>query len=141
MTQLAGIATERRRAEDALRASEAKFRGLFKNVMEGVYQTSREGRFLSVNPAFVQSPRLRFGGGLYALPDAASLYVDPADREEFITGASTRTARSTTLNIRCGGATVEPSWCSKVRAWCAMSSATSWVTERYDRRYHGALEG
>ena len=38
MAQIAGIAIERRSAEDALRESEAKFRGLFESVMEGVYQ-------------------------------------------------------------------------------------------------------
>ncbi|HEY7379102.1 MAG TPA: PAS domain S-box protein [Steroidobacteraceae bacterium] len=84
MTQLAGIATERRRAEDALRSSEAKFRGLFENVMEGVYQTSREGRFLSVNPAFVQLLGFESAEELYAIGDASKLYMDPADRAEFV---------------------------------------------------------
>ena len=51
MTQLAGIAIERRRSEGALRASEARYRRLFDNVMEGVYSSTRDGRFLSVNPA------------------------------------------------------------------------------------------
>ena len=51
--QLAGIAIERRRGEEALRGSEAKFRGLFESIAEGVYQSSRDGRLLSVNPAFV----------------------------------------------------------------------------------------
>ncbi len=53
MAQIAGIAVERRAAEDALRNSESKFRGLFESVMEGVYQTSRDGRILVANPAFV----------------------------------------------------------------------------------------
>jgi PAS domain-containing protein len=50
MAQIAGIAIERRNAEDALRDSEAKFRGLFDSVMEGVYRTSRDGRFWSSIP-------------------------------------------------------------------------------------------
>ncbi len=45
-------------AEDALRASEARYRRLFDNVMEGVYSSTRDGRFLSVNPALVQHGRL-----------------------------------------------------------------------------------
>jgi PAS domain S-box-containing protein len=53
MAQIAGIAIERRAAEDALRNSESKFRGLFESVMEGVYQTTRDGRILVANPAFV----------------------------------------------------------------------------------------
>jgi len=84
LTQLAAIAIERRRAEDALRASEAKFRGLFENVMEGVYQTSREGRFLSVNPALVEMLGFSNAEELYALPGAASLYWNPEDRADFI---------------------------------------------------------
>jgi diguanylate cyclase (GGDEF)-like protein/PAS domain S-box-containing protein len=84
MTQLAGIAIERRRAEDALRASEAKFRGLFENVMEGVYQTSRDGRFISVNPALVQLLGFSSAEELYALESAASLYWDPEDRADFV---------------------------------------------------------
>jgi len=83
MTQLAAIAVERRRAEDALRASEAKFRGLFENVIEGVYQSTREGRLISVNPAFVKMLGYDQAEELYALPNAAVLYADPADRDAF----------------------------------------------------------
>ena len=83
MAQIAGIAIERRGAEDALRNSEAKFRGLFENVMEGVYQTSREGRILVANPAFVQM--LGYGSvqEVYDLP-AVGLYWNPGDREIFM---------------------------------------------------------
>ena len=83
MTQIAGIAIERRRAEDALRASEAKFRGLFENVVEGVYQASREGRLTSVNPAFVKMLGYDNAEELYALPGSSVLYVDPSDRDGF----------------------------------------------------------
>ncbi len=82
MTQLAGIAIERRRAESALRASEAKFRGLFENVMEGVYQTSRDGKFLSVNPALVAMLGYDSAEELLALSAATDLYWNPADRVE-----------------------------------------------------------
>jgi diguanylate cyclase (GGDEF)-like protein/PAS domain S-box-containing protein len=82
MTQLAGIAIERRRAESALRASEAKFRGLFENVMEGVYQTSRDGKFLSVNPALVAMLGYDSADELCAQSAATDLYWSPADREE-----------------------------------------------------------
>src|SRR5882672_5297919 len=83
MTQIAGIAIERRRAEDALRTSEAKFRGLFENVVEGVYQSNREGRMISVNPAFVQMLGFANAEEVYALPSAVDLYVEPGDRERF----------------------------------------------------------
>ena len=80
--QLAGIAIERRLGEEALRASEAKFRGLFESIAEGVYQSGRDGRLLSVNPAFVAMLGYRSAEELYALP-AEALYWDPADRAEF----------------------------------------------------------
>ena len=53
LTALAGIAIERMRAEEALRRSEARYRGLFENVIEGVYRATGDGRLESVNPALV----------------------------------------------------------------------------------------
>ena len=82
--QLAGIAIERRLAEQALRSSEAKFRGLFESIAEGVYQSSRGGRLLSVNPAFVAILGYGSAEELYALPSVALLYWNPADRAEFM---------------------------------------------------------
>lgn len=81
--QLAGIAIERRLAEEALRGSEAKFRGLFESIAEGVYQSERNGRLLSVNPAFVSMLGYGSAEELYALPSAEALYWNPADRAEF----------------------------------------------------------
>ena len=83
-TQIAGIAIARRLAEEALRASEAKYRGLFETIIEGVYQSSRDGRLCSVNPAFVRILGYDSAEELYALPSVATLYWNPADRAEFI---------------------------------------------------------
>jgi len=80
--QLAGIAIERRLSEEALRGSEKKFRGLFESIAEGVYQSGRDGRLLSVNPAFVRMMGYTSAEELYALP-AAALYWNPSDRNEF----------------------------------------------------------
>jgi diguanylate cyclase (GGDEF)-like protein/PAS domain S-box-containing protein len=81
--QLAGIAIERRLAEQALRGSEAKFRGLFESIAEGVYQSSQSGRLQSVNPAFVAMMGYETPEELYAMPSVEVLYWDPADRAEF----------------------------------------------------------
>ena len=83
MAQIAGIAVDRRRADDALRASEMKFRGLFESVMEGVYRTRRDGRFLDVNPAFVQMLGYASAEDLCRVP-AAALYWYPSDREMYV---------------------------------------------------------
>ena len=83
MTQIAAIAIERRCKEDALRDSEAKFRGLFESVMEGVYRTSRDGRLLVVNPAFVQMLGYSSAEELYEV-SARSLYWYPNDRDTYV---------------------------------------------------------
>ncbi len=42
---------ERKRAEKALRQAEEKYRHIFENAIEGIFQSTRDGRYLSVNPA------------------------------------------------------------------------------------------
>jgi diguanylate cyclase (GGDEF)-like protein/PAS domain S-box-containing protein len=83
MAQIAGIAIERRSAENALRTSEVKFRGLFESMMEGVYQTSCDGRILVANPAFVNLLGYDSAEELYQVP-AGALYWYPSDRETFV---------------------------------------------------------
>ncbi|MDA8125939.1 MAG: PAS domain S-box protein [Deltaproteobacteria bacterium] len=46
--------TEQKRAQTALQESEAKYRNIFENAIEGIFQTTPEGRFISVNPALAQ---------------------------------------------------------------------------------------
>jgi diguanylate cyclase (GGDEF)-like protein/PAS domain S-box-containing protein len=84
LTALAGIATERRQSEEALRRSEARYRGLFENVIEGVYRTDISGRLESVNPALVEMLGYERDEDLLALPSTDSLYVDPADRARVV---------------------------------------------------------
>lgn len=43
--------TDRKRAEQALRESEAKYRGLFENSMDGILLTIPDGRITAANPA------------------------------------------------------------------------------------------
>ncbi len=75
--------TENKKAADALRKSEARFRGLFENVLEGVYQTSLDGRIISANPSL-----LRILGytenELRRLNIGRDLYFDPADRTRLL---------------------------------------------------------
>jgi len=77
--------TERLHAEEAQRRAEEKFRRLFENAIEGIFQATPDGRYLSVNPALA-----RMCG--YASPAemtesihdiGAQIYVDLQRRDEF----------------------------------------------------------
>ncbi|MDJ0706485.1 MAG: PAS domain S-box protein [Leptolyngbyaceae cyanobacterium MO_188.B28] len=46
--------TERRYAEEALRQTETKYRSIFENAIEGIFQITPEGRYLSANPALAK---------------------------------------------------------------------------------------
>lgn len=46
--------SERRHVLQALRETEEKYRGIYENSTEGIFQTVREGRFVSANPAFAR---------------------------------------------------------------------------------------
>ena len=46
--------TERKQAEEKLKASEDKYRSIFENAVEGIYQAKPEGRYISVNPALAR---------------------------------------------------------------------------------------
>jgi diguanylate cyclase (GGDEF)-like protein/PAS domain S-box-containing protein len=84
MAQLARIAIERRRGEDALRESERRFRGLFDNVVEGVYQVTLDGHLLSANPALIEMLGYESLEELRAIGSTETLYVVPETRHRLI---------------------------------------------------------
>jgi|GEM_PF-623194 len=77
---------ERQRVEAALRQAEAKYHNIVENAIEGIFQSTPAGRFLSVNRAFAQlcgyaSPEEM----IISITDIQhQLYVDPQDREELL---------------------------------------------------------
>jgi PAS domain S-box-containing protein len=75
-----------REAEAALRQAEQKYRGIFENAVEGIFQTSPDGRYLSANPALARIYGFDSPEELArAFTDiAGQLYVDPGRRAEFV---------------------------------------------------------
>lgn len=78
--------TEFKRAQEALRVSEEKYRNIFENAVEGIFQSTPDGRLLSVNPTQAKI----FG---YDSPQemidtfsdiAQGHYVHPEDRRKFL---------------------------------------------------------
>jgi two-component system sensor histidine kinase/response regulator len=74
----------RHRAEEALRESDARFRGLFENVIEGVYQSSPGGKILAANPALVKMLGYDSEEELKAADIGADLLVGPQKRSFFL---------------------------------------------------------
>ncbi len=75
---------ERELTEQALRISEARFRNLFEHVMEGVHQSTGDGRLLLVNPAFVRMLGYESEAEALALDFARDIYVAPEERATFL---------------------------------------------------------
>jgi PAS domain S-box-containing protein len=46
--------SDRKKAEEALRAAEEKYRSIFENAIEGIFQITAEGRYVSANPAMAR---------------------------------------------------------------------------------------
>ena len=73
--------TDRKRSEQALRASEEKYRTLFEESIDGVYSVLRDGRITDANASFCEvfgyTREEMIGKNLF------ELCVDPADRQRF----------------------------------------------------------
>ncbi|WOB44685.1 PAS domain S-box protein [Thermoleptolyngbya oregonensis NK1-22] len=46
--------TERKRQEEALRIAEENYRSIFENALEGIFQSTPEGRLITINPAMAR---------------------------------------------------------------------------------------
>ncbi len=78
--------SERLRVENDLRNAEEKYRGIFENAVEGIFQVTVDGRFISANPAMARilgydSPEEL----IQSVSDVARQhYVYPERRKEFV---------------------------------------------------------
>jgi len=77
--------SELKRAEMEMRKAEEKYRKIFENAIEGIFQTTPEGRYLNTNPALAT---IHGYGSADELMEVVSdigtqLYVNPSRRVEF----------------------------------------------------------
>jgi PAS domain S-box-containing protein len=83
-TQLMEV-VERYRVGEDLKNAERTYRDLVEQSVQGIYQTTPDGRFLSVNPAFAHMAGYASSAELMtANLNAASFYVDSERRSEFL---------------------------------------------------------
>jgi diguanylate cyclase (GGDEF)-like protein/PAS domain S-box-containing protein len=78
--------TERKQADEALREAERRYRAIFENAIEGIYQSTPSNGYLAVNPALARMYGYESPQALIStLRDIAhQVYVDPGRRDEFI---------------------------------------------------------
>jgi PAS domain S-box-containing protein len=77
--------TKEKLMEEALKESEARYRGIFENAVIGIFQSTPKGRLLSVNPALARmhgydSPEEMITG---VTDMGQQIFVNPEEREEF----------------------------------------------------------
>ena len=79
-------ATERKQAEETLKNSELKYRNIFENAIEGIYQSTIEGRFITANAALARMAGYDSPEELIeSIKDIGNqLNVHPEDRERLI---------------------------------------------------------
>jgi len=81
----AAIALKSAQMFEEIKRSEARYRGIFDNAAEGIYQATLDGHLLLVNPAMAQilgydSPE----DLLRSLTNISQIYVDPARQAQFM---------------------------------------------------------
>ncbi len=85
--------TEKHTAARALWESEARYRELFEQAVGGIYRSSPEGHFLSVNPALARIHGFDRPEEMLAWAESngiPSLYVKPERRDEFVAALNIR---------------------------------------------------
>jgi PAS domain S-box-containing protein len=76
--------SKRKETERALRRSEAGYRELIQHAVYGIYRSTPDGKFVSVNPALVQMLGYGSEAELLSVDLATDIYASPAQRDRMI---------------------------------------------------------
>jgi len=84
--QIAAIAIEQKRADEALQRAEARYRGIFENAVEGIFQSTVDGHYAIVNPMLASIYGYDSPADLmHSLTNISQqLYVSSQRRHEFV---------------------------------------------------------
>lgn len=99
-----GTITDRegqKQAEVAVETAERKYRDIFENSISGIYQTTAEGKFISVNPALAQILGYKdttdvlnsihsIASQIYVRPEDRAFFKNKLDREGRVVGMETQ---------------------------------------------------
>jgi PAS domain S-box-containing protein len=79
--------TAHKLTEQALKEAEARYRGIFENAVVGIFQSTPQGRLLSVNPALARMHGYASPEEMIArvMDSGHQIFVDPRQRDEFRT--------------------------------------------------------
>ncbi len=73
-----------RRSREMAERSELMYRSIFENATEGIYQTTVDGRIVTVNPAMARMFGYSSPEEMMSLEDTSQLYWDASDRKRLI---------------------------------------------------------
>jgi PAS domain S-box-containing protein len=78
--------TEQKQSEESLREAEEKYRSIFEGALEGIYETSREGKTLTANPALARMLGYDSADEVRSsINDSANqLWVNPNERARYV---------------------------------------------------------
>lgn len=125
--------SDRKRMENALREAERNYRGIFDNAIIGIFQSTPDGRFLSVNSSMASTFGYETADEMTAsITDIAKqFYVDPKRRQEFMALIN---KLGSVQNFECETFRKDGS-----RLWLSMSGRTI-IQDGISVRYEGMCE-
>ena len=83
LTVLTDISS-RKKAEDALKESETKYRSIIENMQDLFYRTDLDGKITMVSPLGIRLAGFRSPEDVIGLNAATEMYADPKEREQFL---------------------------------------------------------
>ena len=97
----------------AIAESEKKYRDMFENSIEGIFQSTREGKIIQANPSMAKIFGYESAKQLVSYIDnvAAQMYVHPKQREKFVTILEQK-GSIINFEVECYHRTKKIIWCS-----------------------------